>query len=516
MVKVSESYSAPTSTESDQDSIWSRFDVNRSPQIPPGKPPKSAAKPVARTIFHRQWFRWVVDAALPLTMIIISGIAVQLPTSLPNQARLVLFAFSVAVILWSMTSISADYVALLTMMLLVLTGGASQEALFAALASNVVWLLIGAFILGGAVQKAGLATRLTQFVMSRVRTVRELLWLVTIVLIPLSFLIPSTSGRAAVTAPLFHSIANATDDRRVTRALALLMPTVILVSTIVALVGAGSHLIANDLLYQIAKQRISFTQWAIYGLPFGIAASLASCWVIMHLFLDENRRQQKLQFPQVKSKSFSRSEWLTLAVVSVMTVLWLTEKWHGLEIATVTMVGALILTLPGVGVLKWKEGVKAVSWNLVIFVGAAFVLGQSLIDSGAAQWVIDRLFVISGIANTQSQPMILVVLACISLTSHLYMTSHTARAAALVPAMLYLANSLQLNPVAVLFISTVGMDYCLTFPVSSKALLIFQDLEGETYKPTDLLRLSSALLPVHLGLMVLFYFTYWRWVGLTL
>jgi anion transporter len=347
-----------------------------------------------------------------------------LPASLPDPARLVLFAFLFAVILWSMTAISADYVALLTMMLLVLTGGASQETLFGALASNVVWLMIGAFILGGAVKKAGLATRLTQFVMSRVRTVRELLWLLTIVLIPLSFLIPSTSGRAAVTAPLFHSIANATEDRRIIRAIALLMPTIILVSTIVALVGAGSHLIANDLLYQITKQRISFTQWAIYGLPFGIVASLASCWVIMHLFLDESHRQQALQFPPVKPKPFSRSEWLTLVVVSAMTVLWLTESWHGLEIATVTMVGALILTLPGVGVLKWKDGVKAVSWNLVIFVGAAFVLGRSLIDSGAAQWVIDRLFTLSGIANTESLPVILVVLAFISLTSHLYDFSH--------------------------------------------------------------------------------------------
>lgn len=515
MTKVSVSHSTSTSTESDQESLWSRFDLSQSQQVPAKKLPSSAVRPVAKTFLHRQWFRWVVDAALPITMTIIAGIAVQLPASLPNPARLTLFAFLVAVILWSMTSISADYVALLAMMLLVLTGGTSQETLFGALASDVVWLMIGAFVLGGAVQKAGLATRLMQFVVSRVRTVRELLWLLTVVLIPLSFLIPSTSGRAAVTAPLFQSIAKSTDDRRIIRAIALLIPTIILVSTIVALVGAGSHLIANDLLYQITKQRISFTQWAIYGLPFGTVASLASCWVIMHLFLSKSRREQKLEFPQVKPKPFSRSEWLTLAVVSVMTVLWLTEKWHGLEIATVTMVGALILTMPGIGVLKWKEGVKAVSWNLVIFVGAAFVLGRSLIDSGAAQWVIDRLFAVSGIANTESRPVILVVLACISLTSHLYMTSHTARAAALVPAMLYLAHSLQLNPVAVLFISTVGMDYCLTFPVSSKALLIFQDLEGETYKPTDLLRLSSALLPVHLGLMVLFYFTYWRWVGLS-
>lgn len=96
------------------------------------------------------------------------------------------------------------------------------------------------------------------------------------------------------------------------------------------------------------------------------------------------------------------------------------------------------------------------------------------------------------------------------------MTSHTARAVALVPALLYLGNSLQLNPTAVLFISTVGMDYCLTFPVSSKALLMFQELEGETYKPSDLLRLSSVMLLVHLGLMVLFYYGYWQWIGLRL
>jgi anion transporter len=514
MVKVSASYSKSTSTESDLDSLWSRFDP-KSQQTAAKSVPNSKVRQVANPILRRQWFRWVIDAVIPLSMTIIAGIAVQLPTTLPDPARLVLFAFLLAVILWSMTPISADYVALLAMMLLVLTGGTSQETLFDALASDVVWLMIGAFVLGGAVQKAGLATRLTQFVVSRVRTVEGLLWLLTIILIPLSFLIPSTSGRAAVTAPIFRSITNATDDRRIIRAIALLMPTIILVSTIVALVGAGSHLIANDLLYQIAKQRISFAQWAIYGLPFGIVASLASCWTIAHLFLDKSRREQKLQFPQVKSKPLSRSEWLTLIVVSAMTVLWLTESWHKLEIATVTMVGALVLTMPGLGVMKWKDGIKAVSWNLVIFVGAAFVLGRSLIDSGAAQWVIDRLFIISGIAYTESLPVILVVLAFISLTSHLYMTSHTARAAALVPPLLYLANSLQLNPVAVLFISTVGMDYCLTFPVSSKALLMFQDLEGETYKPTDLLRLSAFLLPIHLGLMVLFYFTYWRWVGLS-
>lgn len=102
------------------------------------------------------------------------------------------------------------------------------------------------------------------------------------------------------------------------------------------------------------------------------------------------------------------------------------------------------------------------------------------------------------------------------MTSHIYMTSHAARAVALVPPFLYLAGSLDLNPIAVLFISTVGIDYCQTFPVSSKALLMFQEAEEETFQPADLLRLSSVLLVVHIALIVLFYFGYWRWTGLAL
>ena len=465
---------------------------------------------------HARPLRWVVDATFPLALILTAGIAVLLPTSLPTEGRLTLFAFIIAAILWSTTSLNAAYVALGTVMLLVLTGGASQEQLFEALSSDVIWLMIGAFILGGAVKKTGLAARSTQIVVGRARNIRSLFWLLTSILIPLSFIIPSTSGRAAVTIPVFRSITSEIDDKRITRAIALLMPTVILVSTIGAIVGAGSHLIANDLLYQITQQRISFTQWAIYGLPFAIAASYASCWVIMRLFLTKSRLDRRLPKPELKQKPLSINEIKTFAIMLLMVLLWFSESWHGYEIATISLAGALLLTLPNFGVISWQEGMKAVSWNLIIFVGAALVLGRSLIDSEAAQWIIGNIFEMSGIAQTNSHLLILLLLALISLTSHLYMTSHTARAAALVPPMLYLASSLQLNPVAVLFLSTLGMDYCLTFPVSSKALLIFCELDSNTYQPADLLRLSSVLLLVHLGLIFLFYFGYWRWIGLAL
>ena len=466
---------------------------------------------------QKRQFRWVVDAIFPFTLTIAAGIGVLLPASLSREARVALFSFALAAILWSTTKLNAAFIALAVAVLLVVAGGSPQEALFGALASDVVWLMIGAFVLGEAVKKTNLAARLTSAVVERASKVKQIFWLLTGVIAFLSFFIPSTSGRAAVMMPVFNSLSDAADDKRITRALALLIPTIILVSTICTLIGAGSHLIANDLLQQISNRQISFLSWIIYGLPFGLAASAVSCWVIMRLFLDKEQRERKLEIPKREAKKpLSSGEWKTIAIAAAMIALWMTETAHHFEIATVTVVGALVLMFPGAGVLKWKDGLKAVSWNLVIFVGAALVLGKALIETGAAQWIIENLFAASGIGQTDSPFLILLTIAFISLTSHVYMTSHAARAAALVPALLYLASSLELNPAAVVFISTAGMDYCLTFPVSSKALLLFQEQETEIFQPADLLKLSAVLLIVHLVLIVVFYYGYWRFVGLQL
>ncbi|MCA1622632.1 MAG: anion permease [Acidobacteria bacterium] len=465
--------------------------------------------------FSARGFRWVVDAILPISMTIVVGIGVMLPESLTREARIALFCFALATILWSTTKLNAAFVALAVTIILVVSGGRPQKALFDSLATDVIWLMIGAFVLGEAVKKTNLAARLTNLVVSKAGKVSQVFWLLTAALAILSFIIPSTSGRAAVAMPVFDSLSNRIGDAKVTRALSLLIPTIVLVSTICTLIGAGSHLIANDLLRQVSGQEISFLNWAIYGVPFGFAASAASCFVILRMFLGKNERVIKLEKAETKTAGkFSSAEWKTIVIAAVMVALWMTESIHHFEIALVTTVGALVLMMPGFGVMTWKDGLKAVSWNLVIFVGAALVLGKALIDTGAAQWIIENIFSLSGIDKSDPQYLILLTVAFISLTSHIYMTSHAARAAALVPAMLYFATSFELSPAAMVFISTVGMDYCLTFPVSSKAMLLFQELDSETFQPSDLLRLSAVLLIVHLVLMVAFYYGYWQFVGL--
>lgn len=462
-------------------------------------------------------FHWVVGAMPVLVLMVALSLAVFLPRDVEEPARLALFAFGAAAILWTFTKFNAAYVALGAALFLSLTGAIEQEDLFEALESDVIWLMIGAFMLGAAVQSSGLATRMTAGIVGQRSSVGGLIWRITFALVPLAFLIPSTSGRAAMVLPMFHTLADAAGDRRVTRALALLIPAIILVSTISSLVGAGSHLIANDLLDEVSDRSIGFGEWMLYGLPFGIAASSATGFVVGRLFLDVPTRARVVELGNGKPGPLSRVEWQTLGVIVLMIGFWITEGLHPLEIATVSIAGAFLLTAPTIGVITWKAGLKSVSWNLIFFVGAALVLGEALIETGAAQWLIARMFEASGLASSGGSEIVMVAgLALLTLTSHIYLTSHAARAAALIPPLLYLAGALDLDLVAVMFIATVGMNYCLTFPVSSKALLVFHEIDRETWAPADLLRLSSVMLPVHALLMVAFYFFYWQHVGLAL
>ncbi len=466
--------------------------------------------------------RWIRPVGLALAFAVLAAL-VLLPEDLFQPGRVALAVFGTAVILWATTKLDASWIALAGAVALVLFGAAGQRDVTGMLGDDIIWLMIGAFVIGAAFETSGLAARLTGAVAARARTTGQLFWLTTLALIPLTFLIPSTSGRAAATLPALNAFFGAergAGAERGRRAFAILIPTIILVATTAALTGAGSHLLAEDLLYQRIGERFGFAQWALWGLPFALAASLASCWVVLRLFLDGDERAAPVPQASLGRGPMTPAEWKTLAIAAVTFGLWFTTSWHGYRIASVAILAMIVLTAPWVGVLKFKAAMKAVNWSLVLFVGAALVLGQALINTQAAGWLVGSLFDITSLDTIRggNAPAIVVVaaIAVISLASHLFMTSHVARTAALGPPFILMAQTAELNPVAVLFIATAGMNYCLTLPVCSKALLLFQDVDGVTFRPRDLMRLSAVLTPVHLVLMVVFYFGWWQWTGLSL
>lgn len=443
------------------------------------------------------------------------------------EAKVSLFAFLSAMTLWVATKIPAGFVAVGLIVFIVLLKGAEADLLYESFAEEVVWLMIGSFVIGEAVKQSGLAERFSRSILNRARSKSHVLYGILSVLFASAFFIPSTSGRAAISMPIMNQLGEGFAKAE-KRTLALLVPVIILMSTSATLIGAGAHVIGIGLLERTSHQSISFLQWMIWGTPFALVITVLTLVVVKKMMWPRHEPQALDHSVSAEISSASESgtthsrqpfnpkEKKTLVLITALMAGWMTESLHDYDTALVAMIGAILMMLPNYGVLSWKKGVQSVSWNLIVFVAAATALGKVLVDTGVVKWMESGMFqALHAVAHPPEWLMVLIILL-ITVTSHLYITSHTTRAVVFIPSLLVFSQTVGANPTAVVFLSLIGMNYCLTFPVSSKALLLFYEDGSMSYDARQLIKVSAVLMPIYIALMMLFYFTFWSWTGLSL
>ncbi|WP_339181890.1 SLC13 family permease [Oceanobacillus sp. FSL W7-1293] len=446
-------------------------------------------------------------------------VAILFIDALDYRAKISLFAFLSAMTLWVATKIPAGFVAIALIIFIILMGAGESELLYHSLSEEVVWLMVGSFIIGKAVKVSGLAERLTLFILNKSNKKTNILFGLSSVLFTSAFFIPSTSGRAALSMPIIHQIGRNFSAKEQS-VLAILAPVIILMSTSATLIGAGSHLIGIGLLKSTTDQSISYIQWFIWGVPFTIVISVFSVlfikWILWPKGESEEIEDLQSEEKNKHQKTINGKEKKTLILISFLIGGWMTESIHGYDIAFITMVGAILMMMPHYGVISWQQGINAVSWNLILFVAAATALGKVLVDTGVVQWIENEMLGILHLFTGSPEWLIVLIILLITVTSHLYITSHTTRAIVFIPGLLLFSETIGVEPSTVVFLSLVGMNYCVTFPVSSKALLLFYEEAGISYDADKLLKISAILMPVYITIMMLFYFSFWRWTGMHL
>jgi sodium-dependent dicarboxylate transporter 2/3/5 len=434
------------------------------------------------------------------------------------DARLTLAVFALATCAWVATPVDDTYIALGAGLALTVTGVISSDTLFGTLGDSTVWLLICAFVLAAAVTRTGLAGRAAAFLVGGARTVRQLVHLTTAALVVTAFAVPATSGRAALALPVFLALAKAlADRRRLVVMLALLFPTVILLSAVATLIGAGAHLITVSVLWQATGERIGFTEWLLLGLPLAVASSHLAAEAVL---LTATRRADRkgpvhITAEQIQEHSdhpvtgpWSQAEKRCALLLGTVVVLWCSEPLHRVPPAVVALIGAVVAASPALGTVHLKDALKTVPWSLLLFMAATMAMGVALADSGAAKWLVD------GLPAGVSPLLFLAVVIVISTAAHLVLQSRSARSSVLVPLVVAAAVGAGVNPVAAALASTAAAGFCHTLPASAKPVTLFSDLPGTpTYTPRDLLRLSAVLAPLTAAVVLLFAVAVWPLLG---
>ncbi|MFC7816219.1 SLC13 family permease [Streptomyces sp. NPDC057367] len=438
--------------------------------------------------------------------------------ALGGDARLTLAVFALATCAWIGTPIDDTYIALGAGLALTATGVISSDTLFGTLGDDTVWLLICAFVLAAAVARTGLAGRAAAFLVGGARSVRQLVHLTTAALVVTAFAVPATSGRAALALPVFLALAKAlADRRRLVVMLALLFPTVILLSAVATLIGAGAHLITVSVLWEATGDRIGFTQWLLLGLPLAVASShLAAETVLLtttrradrkgpvHITAEEIQRHAE----DPVTGPWTQAEKRCALLLATVVALWCSEPLHHVPPAVVALIGAVVASSPALGTVRLKDALKTVPWSLLLFMAATMAMGVALADSGAAKWLV------SGLPADVAPAVFLGVVVAVSTAAHLVLQSRSARSSVLVPLVIAAAVGAGVNPVAAALASTAAAGFCHTLPASAKPVTLFSDIPGTpTYTPRDLLRLSAVLAPLTAALVLFFAAAVWPLLG---
>ena len=446
----------------------------------------------------------------------------QAPMQWSQAAPITLSVFIASAVAWTLMRWPDTPVALAAALVLVALGVASPAVLYASLGNSLVWLLIGAFLMAAVLQQSGLVERWTLRAVAGAGSASGLLWRLSAVILATAFIVPSTSGRAALLLPVFLALARSVGDRRIVRALALLFPSVILLSACASLLGAGAHLLAVDFMQRVGAPALGYGTWMLWGLPFAVLSCIAATALIERLFLDRDTRQRPLHLPAAPDEPLTPNQKGAAAIAALTLAAWASTGWHGVDASLIAVFGSVAMTCRPLTGVDMKAALKKVEWNLVLFLAATLVMGEALSESGAARALADALLL--ALPPGTLTPAVGVSLAAtVALLSHLLIPSRTARAVVLLPTVALPLAAAGLNPVMLIFLCVLGSGFCQTLIVSAKPLAVFARVDlpdglDDPARPIDgqLARLSLALLPVMLLLLGLMAFHVWPLLGLPL
>ncbi len=196
----------------------------------------------------------------------------ELSAALQNpQALITLAVLVLAVVLFVTGALAPELTGLLSVALLVSTGVLTPEQGLAGFGSPALITLIGLFAVSAALFRSGALDRLRELIASeRIRSPRRMVALLTMVVAPISGVVPNTP----IVASLLPVIETWCQRRRVPPSRVLLpLSFATLLGGTLTLLGSSVNLLASDVSQQLGYGALDLFSFTAIGVPVWLAGS---------------------------------------------------------------------------------------------------------------------------------------------------------------------------------------------------------------------------------------------------
>lgn len=462
-----------------------------------------------RTLFSgRNLFVW---AAIALALWLALGPAAHANPAAAHSAAVVL----VTLVLWSTGALPPFLTSLIFFGLVLIFGLARPDLIFSGFGSAAVWLIVSGFVIGTAISVSGLGKRLAAFLAPLLAGsyVRMIIGL-SIAASLLGFVMPSSVGRAVVMLPIGMALADRVGFRAgsngrigIATALALacnLPSFAILPANIPNMILAG----ASETLHGVS---FGYTSYLALHFPLlGILKLALFDALVLTIFPDRIHPQDGVMADtrEADKPGELAMQWRVGGILLATLALWMTDSLHGINPAWIGLATAIILLLPGIGVVPAKNFNSTIDFGVVLFVAAALGLGALVNESGLGKLVGETLQQVLPLQAGHT------ALNFFSLTLMSVLTGLVTTIPG-VPTVLTtmapeLATASGFSLPAVLMTQVIGFSTVL-FPYQVSPLVVAMQLSGE--KLGHLLKITLPLALLTLVLIMPMDYLWWHLLG---
>lgn len=388
--------------------------------------------------------------------------------------------------------------------------------------SSAVALVAAACFIAAAMTATGLDRRIALRVLSRMeaRTHRIVIGAIVVGFL-LSFIVPSTTARAACLMPIMIGFILAFRVERRSRFAALLVITAAQTASIWNIgikTAAAQNMVAIGFLEKQFGAGITWTEWFVAGAPFSALLTVALYFIMTRMLKPELQEipggRAAIQEQLAALGPMTAGEWKLLALVLTLLGFWATEGvLHRFDTSSTTIAAIALMLLPRVGVMGWKDSQKGFPWGTVILFAVGISVGTALLRTQAAGWLANLIVTHLGLQQA-SAFAILMLLSLFLIVIHLGFASATALASTMIPIVMSVLAAVQTPG-----INVVGMTMLLQFVVSFGFILPVNAPQNMiaygtgTFEARDFVRTGLVLTLAAFALLVLFSLTYWPWMG---
>ena len=293
-------------------------------------------------------------------------------------------------LLW-MFRVMNNGVASVLMMALMIPAGIRPQLAFSGFASPQFWLLLTVLFYGFAMQRTGLAQRLSYYILSLFPgTYSGILGAFFAIGLVLALGIPSMTVRTAIMAPLAWALVDSLGIAPRSRGAAVIMLTAVEMAVVpgCAFLYGSLYGPVVESVFQAKNLDLSWIAYAkVMTVPTLVLCGLLIA-VNQIVLKPESTLESSPEFARDGLKGLGpikRAEILTGLVVALSIVYWATDRIHHLPSFFIGMLALVVFELTGI--VRDEDIATGVSWTLLLFLGGILSLGNIIQDYKLTDWL---------------------------------------------------------------------------------------------------------------------------------